>query len=160
MIGLLYIIVVLFSFQGHHIIHNIGSVSRVIVPQVLYFLIMWTSTFFLIHHLSRRELPGEKNFGYEMAVVQAFTAASNNFVRVPLCCTTEINLLLQELAIAVAISVYGANSKQALAATIGPLTEVPVLLGLSWVALYLKQKLNWNPIISKIPISSAISTME
>ncbi|KAF8960016.1 arsenical-resistance protein ACR3 [Flammula alnicola] len=128
-IGLLYTIIVLFSYQGHHILHNLGPVFRVIVPQVLYFLIVWNSTFFLIHYLSRREAPGKNVFGYEMAVVQAFTAASNNF----------------ELAIAVAISVYGVNSEQALAATIGPLTEVPVLLSLAWVALYLKQKLKWAP---------------
>lgn len=84
MIGLLYIIIILFSFQGHQIIHNFGPVFRVIIPQIMYFLIMWTTTFFLIHHLSRRESSGEMIFGYEMAVVQAFTAASNNFVRVPL----------------------------------------------------------------------------
>jgi len=88
---------------------------------------MWTSTFFFIHYLSKREKSGQQVYGYEMAVVQAFTAASNNF----------------ELAIAVAIAVFGVNSEQALAATIGPLTEVPVLLSLSWFALYLKHKLLW-----------------
>ncbi|KAF8957180.1 sodium bile acid symporter family-domain-containing protein [Flammula alnicola] len=130
LLGLLYTIIVLFAYQGHRIIHNLGPVFRVFVPQILYFIIMWNGTFFLIHWLSRRETaePGKKVFGYEMAVVQAFTAASNNF----------------ELAIAVAIAVYGVNSEQALAATIGPLTEVPVLLGLTWVALYLRKKLNWE----------------
>jgi len=128
LIGLLYTILVLFSYQGHSIIHNLGPVFRVFVPQILYFIIMWNSTFFFMYYLSRREGPGPRKFGYEMAVVQAFTAASNNF----------------ELAIAVAIAVFGVDSQQALAATIGPLTEVPILLGLTWVALYLRHRLNWD----------------
>ncbi|KDR77521.1 hypothetical protein GALMADRAFT_65734 [Galerina marginata CBS 339.88] len=129
-IGLLYTIIIIFSYQGHSIIRNLGPVFRVIVPQVLYFVIMWTSTFYLIHHLSLRESKSHSKqvYGYEMAVAQAFTAASNNFddrladltVDCPPC------------------------SQQALAASIGPLTEVPVLLGLSWVALYLRQKLDWG----------------
>jgi ACR3 family arsenite efflux pump ArsB len=53
-------------------------------------------------------------------------------------------VLMQELAIAVAIAVYGVGSEQALAATIGPLTEIPVLLSLSWVALYLRHRLNFD----------------
>ena len=80
LIGLLYTILILFSYQGHSIIHNLGPVFRVFVPQILYFIIMWNSTFFFIYYLSRREGPGPRKFGYEMAVVQAFTAASNNFV--------------------------------------------------------------------------------
>ncbi|KAF8802149.1 arsenical-resistance protein ACR3 [Phlegmacium glaucopus] len=131
MIGLLYTILVLFAYQGHSIIHNLGPVFRVFVPQILYFVIMWNSTFFFIFYLSRKEglsTSGPRKFGYEMAVVQAFTAASNNF----------------ELAIAVTIAVYGVDSEQALAATIGPLTEVPVLLGLTWVALYLRHRLDWD----------------
>ncbi|KAJ3513440.1 hypothetical protein NLJ89_g2944 [Agrocybe chaxingu] len=128
LLGLLYTIIVLFAYQGHRIIRNLGPVFRVFVPQILYFTIMWSTAFFLIYYLSRRSLHEKNIYGYEMAVTHAFTAASNNF----------------ELAIAVAIAVYGVNSEQALAATIGPLTEVPVLLGLTWVALYLKHKLHWG----------------
>jgi len=80
LVGLLYTIIVLFAYQGHHIIQNIGPVFRVFVPQILYFIIMWFLTFSLIYWLSLREKGGIRVFGYEMAVVQAFTAASNNFV--------------------------------------------------------------------------------
>ncbi|KAJ7487824.1 sodium bile acid symporter family-domain-containing protein [Mycena latifolia] len=129
LLGLLYTILVMFAYQGHHIVQNIGPVFRVFVPMVLYFLIMWSSAFALIYVLGRRSqrrLGGK--FGYEMAVVQAFTAGSNNF----------------ELAIAVAIASYGVGSDEALAATIGPLVEVPVLVALTWVALYLQDKLKWT----------------
>ncbi|CAL1697140.1 unnamed protein product [Somion occarium] len=126
LLGLLYTILVMFAYQGHHIVHNLGPVFRVFVPMILYFCIMWSTAFFLIWRLSRRE--GKKTlWRYEMAVVQSFTAGSNNF----------------ELAIAVCISVYGVGSDQALAATIGPLVEVPVLLALTWVALYLRKRLSW-----------------
>lgn len=72
--------------------HDIGPVFRVFVPQILYFTIMWTGTFFLIYWFSNIEKNNKFNlqdktnskvFGYETAVVQAFTAASNNFVCVP-----------------------------------------------------------------------------
>jgi ACR3 family arsenite transporter len=82
-IGLLYTILVMFAYQGHHIVENIGPVFRVFVPLILYFVIMWTSTFALMFHLSKREKGtqgGDRTFGYEMAVVQSFTAGSNNFV--------------------------------------------------------------------------------
>jgi len=127
LIGLLYTIVVMFAYQGHHIIHNLRLVFRVFVPMILYFVVMWTSVFALVNYISRRESVGRQLFGYEMAAVQAFTAGSNNF----------------ELAIAIAIAVYGVGSDQALAATIGPLVEVPVLLSLTWVSLYLHKKLRW-----------------
>ncbi|KAF9820355.1 hypothetical protein IEO21_01364 [Rhodonia placenta] len=126
-LGLLYTIVVLFAYQGHHIIHDIGPVFRVIVPLVLYFTIMWAGAFALVWWLGRRAR-GNGQWSYEMAVVQSFTAGSNNF----------------ELAIAVTIAVYGVGSEQALAATIGPLVEVPVLLALTWVALYLGRTLHWD----------------
>jgi ACR3 family arsenite transporter len=88
LIGLLYTIIVLFAYQGHRILHDIGPVFRVFVPQILYFTIMWTSTFFVIYWFSTienkkinlQEDTNSKVFGYETAVVQAFTAASNNFV--------------------------------------------------------------------------------
>jgi len=131
LLGLLYTIIVIFAEQSHRILHNIGNVFRVFVPMILYFVIMWTATFVMIWRLSksdRYKQNGENYFGYEMAVVQSFTAGSNNF----------------ELAIAVCIAVYGVGSDQALAATIGPLVEVPVLLSLTWVALFLKERLDWD----------------
>ncbi|KAH7929004.1 arsenical-resistance protein ACR3 [Leucogyrophana mollusca] len=132
LLGLLYTIIVMFAYQGHHIVENIGLVFRVFVPMVLYFVLMWSSAFGLVFWLARRErrkgLNGADSiFGYEMAVVQSFTAGSNNF----------------ELAIAVSIAMYGVGSDQALAATIGPLVEVPVLLALTWVAQYLRVRLRW-----------------
>jgi hypothetical protein len=82
--GLLYTIIVMFAYQGHHIVQNLGPVFRVFVPMILYFVVMWTSAFALVFYLARREFCNgntNKNFPYEMAVVQAFTAGSNNFVR-------------------------------------------------------------------------------
>ncbi|KAH7915932.1 sodium bile acid symporter family-domain-containing protein [Hygrophoropsis aurantiaca] len=133
LLGLLYTITVMFAYQGHHIIQNIGPVFRVFVPMVLYFVFMWSSAFGLVFWLGKREdrrgvISESRIFGYEMAVVQSFTAGSNNF----------------ELAIAVTIATYGVGSDQALAATIGPLVEVPVLLALTWVARYLHVRLRWD----------------
>ena len=79
LIGLLYTIIVMFAFQGHHILHNLGPVFRVFVPMILYFIIMWCSTFALCYHLTRKG-SSPLQFGYELAVVQSFTAGSNNFV--------------------------------------------------------------------------------
>lgn len=85
-IGLLYTIIVMFAYQGHHIVQNLGPVFRVFVPMILYFVIMWTSAFALVFFLARREFrkgnTDSGNFSYELAVVQAFTAGSNNFVRI------------------------------------------------------------------------------
>jgi ACR3 family arsenite transporter len=120
LIGLIYTIIVMFANQGHHIIENIGSVFRVAVPLFCYFIIMFFIPFFFLKLVLR--VP------YELVVTQSFTAGSNNF----------------ELAIAVAVGTYGINSEQALAATIGPLIEVPVLVILVYVTLYFKKKLNWD----------------
>jgi len=71
----------MFAYQGRNIIDKIGPVFRVFVPMILYFVIMWTSTFVMVYYLTRRRSEKTEGlFGYEMAVVQAFTAGSNNFV--------------------------------------------------------------------------------
>lgn len=84
LIGLLYTIIVMFAFQGHHILHNLGPVFRVFVPMILYFIIMWLFAFSLIYVLTRRR--GDEVYGYELAVVQSFTAGSNNFVSANIEC--------------------------------------------------------------------------
>ncbi|KAL7422681.1 arsenicals resistance [Cryptotrichosporon argae] len=127
LVGLLYTIILIFAEQAARILDNIGNVFRVFVPMVLYFFVMWTGTFALVCHLSRRRRWAAE-YGYQMAVVQAFTAGSNNF----------------ELAIAVCIAIYGVDSDQALAATIGPLVEVPVLMCLSYLSLWLRHRLRWG----------------
>lgn len=99
--------------QGHRIVDDIGHVFRVAVPLVLYFCIIFTCTFLLCRYL---------RISYPIAVTRSFTAASNNF----------------ELAIAVAVATYGINSEEVLATVIGPLVEVPVLLGLVYLALWFK----------------------
>ncbi|WFD21327.1 arsenicals resistance [Malassezia caprae] len=126
LVALLYTIIVIFASQSQQILDNLGPVFRTIVPLVVYFAIMWVATFALVWYLSRRY--GRREWGYQMAVVQSFTASSNNF----------------ELAIAVCVALYGADSPQALAATVGPLVEVPVLLLLSWLALLLGQHMRWD----------------
>jgi len=119
LIGLLYTIIVLFASQGDHVVHQVVSVVRVAAPLVVYFAVIFFSTLFVTHKLG---------FGYKLASTQSFTAASNNF----------------ELAIAVAVATYGPNSDQALASTVGPLIEVPVLLGLVYVIKYIGKKRGWK----------------
>ena len=115
LIGLLYTIFVMFSIQAHHIVSNIGQVFRVAVPLVMYFGIVFFSSIAACRFL---KIP------YSQSVTQSFTASSNNF----------------ELAIAVAVGSFGIDSEQALAATIGPLIEVPVLLLFVYVILALKAR--------------------
>ena len=119
LIGLLFTILILFASQGKRVVHQIVSVVRVAAPLVVYFAIIFFLTLLITYRLG---------FGYKLAATQSFTAASNNF----------------ELAIAVAVATYGANSDQALAATVGPLIEVPVLLGLVYVVKAIGKRRGWK----------------
>ncbi|KAJ9498760.1 arsenicals resistance [Exophiala xenobiotica] len=118
LIGLLFTIIVLFGSQGRRVVHQIVSVVRVAAPLIVYFAVIFTLTLLLMRRFG---------FGYRLACTQSFTAASNNF----------------ELAIAVAIATYGVDSDQALAATVGPLIEVPVLLGLVYVVRWYGRRKDW-----------------
>jgi Sodium Bile acid symporter family len=114
--GLLFTIVILFALQGHTITSHPADVARIAVPLIAYFAIMFGGSFALGHRL---------RLGYPKTATLAFTAAGNNF----------------ELAIAVAIGVFGVTSGQALAGVVGPLIEVPVLVGLVYVALWARHRL-------------------
>lgn len=155
-LGLIYTIIVIFIERGHDFIKDIGSGLRCFVPLVLYFAISWFGTFlglrwFFGKNLCREVEPedekllcgcenniseeGEKwawkcGISYAETVTQTFTAASNNF----------------ELSLAIAISLYGSGSKESIAATFGPLLEVPILLLFCFVAQYFKVKFLWSDI--------------
>ncbi|KAL8716849.1 MAG: hypothetical protein Q9225_005852 [Loekoesia sp. 1 TL-2023] len=119
LLGLLFTILVLFASQGHRVVHQIVSVVRVAAPLVVYFVIIFCFTLIVTHKLG---------FGYKLSATQSFTAASNNF----------------ELAIAVAVATFGADSDQALASAVGPLIEVPVLLGLVYIVKRVAERRGWK----------------
>jgi arsenite transporter len=112
--GLLFTIVLLFALQGDAITSNPFDVARIAVPLLAYFAIMWTGSLAIAWGVG---------LGYERSTTVAFTAAGNNF----------------ELAIAVAIAVFGVTSGEALAGVVGPLIEVPVLVGLVYVSLWARR---------------------
>ncbi|MDD2857927.1 MAG: ACR3 family arsenite efflux transporter [Candidatus Nanopelagicales bacterium] len=130
--GLLFTIVVMFALQGEAITSDLGGVLSIAVPLLAYFAIMWSVAF---------ALGWRSRLGYPRTATLAFTAAGNNF----------------ELAIAVSIGVWGVTSGQALAGVVGPLIEVPALVGLVYVSLWLRSRMSRGTGLEQQPDPAAMA---
>jgi ACR3 family arsenite transporter len=131
LIGLLYTIVLMFSMQGEKIIRLPLDVLRIALPLLTYFAVIWSLAF-----LTARAL----GFSYAQTASVAFTAAGNNF----------------ELAIAVAVGLFGIASGEALAAVVGPLIEVPALIGLVYVSLWARRRFFPEGAAQETPIPACV----